>query len=404
MPAVPDFRSRFASPLKTALKRRLAGDDVDALIGRRDRRRLRWLVQEATEPTLRFRALRALSELQDPDTAPLMLRLVESEAGELPPAEVRTAAEGLGRLLHGEAVPPLRRLLAPNRAAGVQLAAARALATIGSDESWVAVRAWAVRADTEWPLYPDERDCADSPRREPPGTFPVVQVVQTLFADKGPVWWASKASKWLESEQAQPRMASDKGADRVVAQEHRYALERKALDDDAFAVTVRHLGAFGLDRDFSLFQALLDRSPAALQALGLHGDRRSIDTIRQALSSGERDADAARAAGRLGWPELAADLEAQRGRTTDPCARNNIAWALGECGGQQAVRTLIELVRSRDEDLPDEEFRWIAIALKRCGVIGREAIRGAVTIARAGGGERTRAHRLAQLAGLGDGA
>ena len=398
MRAVSDFRTRLTAPLKTALKRRLAGDDVDALIGRRDRRRLRWLVQESPEPTLRFRALRALSELQDPDVAPLLLRLLEVEAGALPPAEVRTAAEGLGRLLWGDAVSPLRRLLAPDRPAGVQLAAARALATIGTDGAWQAVRAWAVRADTEWRLFPDERDCAASPRREPPGTFPTVQVVQTLFADKGPGWWASKASKWLESDQPQPRMASDKGADRVVAQEHRYALERKDLDDDAFAVTVRHLGAFALDRDFSLLVGLLDRSPAALQGLGLHGDRRSIETIRAALSSGERAADAARAAGRLGWPELAGELASLWARTTDAEARTNIVWALGECGGEQAVRTLIELVRSRDEALSDEELRWISVALKRCGVLGREALRGALTIARAGGGERAR------LQAVGDGA
>ncbi len=390
------FRRRLTAPLKTALKRRLAGEDVDALIGRRDRRRLRWLVAEASEPVLRFRALRALSELGDPEATPLLLARIEAEAGALPPAEVRTAAEGLGRLLHADADASLRRLLSPDRPVGVQLAAARALATIGRDEDWASVRAWAARADTEWPLFPDERDCAESPRREPPGTFPLVQVVQTLYADKAPTWWASKACKWLESDQPRPRMASDKGADKVVAQERRQALQRKELDESTFATTVRHLGAFGLDRDFDLLHSLIDRSPAALLALGLHGDCRSIDPIRHRLAAGDRPADTARAAGRLGWPELADDLVALRSRTDDPAARANIAWALGECGGEPAVRALIELVRSRDEHLPDTELTWIARALKRCGVIGREAVRGSEATARAGGGERDRVQKLAR--------
>ncbi len=394
------LRSRFAAPLKTALKRRLAGDDVDALIARRDRRRLRWLVQDATEPTLRFRALRALSELQDPDAAPLFLARIEAEAGALPPAEVRTAAEGLGRLLFGDAAQPLRRLLSPDRPVGVQLAAARALGSLGKDDDWAAVRAWAVASEERWPLFPDERDCVDCPRREPAGTFAVVQVVQTLFADKNATWWASKAASWLESDQPRPRMASDKGADKVVAQEQRYALEKKALDDDAFAEAVRHLGAFGLDRDFDLLHGLRDRGLPVLQALGLHGDRRSVDVVRQALARGEHPADAARAAGRLGWPDLAPDLADARGRTDDADARRNIAWALGECGGEQAVRALVDLLRSRDEALPDGEFEWIARSLKRCGVLGREAIRGSVAIARAGGGERDRVARLAEIAGI----
>jgi HEAT repeat protein len=397
---VPGFRKKLSAPLKTALKRRLAGDDVDALIGRRDRRRLRWLVQEGTSTDLRFRALRALSELQDPDSAALFLEIVGAESGSLPPAEVRTAAEGLGRLLYGDAAAPLRRLLAPDRPVGVQLAAARSLATLGKDEDWAAVRDWAVRSEDEWPLFPDERDCADSPRREPAGTFAVVQVVQTLYADKAPRWWSSKAGKWLESDQARPRMASDKGADKVVAQEHRYALEKKGIEGEEFAATVLHLGAFGLDRDFGLLSGLVGRGLPVLQALGLQGDRRSIGTVRAWLARNEDAADAARAAGRLGWPELATDLSALRGRTEDEATRKNIAWALGECGGEEAVRVLVEIVRSREEDLSEDEFRWVALSLKRCGVIGREAIRGSVAIARAGGGERDRVKKLAEIAGI----
>ncbi len=393
------LRSRLTAPLKTALKRRLAGEDIDGLVQRRDRRRLRWVVEEGTDPVARFRALRALSELQDPDAADGMLAIVEAEAGSLPPAEVRTAAEALGRLLYGDASAALRRLLAPDRPVGVQLAAARALATLGKDDDWAAVRAWADRSASDWPLFPDERDCVECPRREPPGTFAVVQVVQTLYADKGPTWWASKAAKWLSSDAARPRMASDKGADKVVAQEHRYALERKGLEGEPFAVTVRHLGAFGLDRDFVLLAGLPD-ALAVRQALGLHGDRRSIERIERWLASGEDLADAARAAGRLGWPELVDALATARGTTSDAAARNNIAWALGECGGEEAVRQLVELVRSREEDLSDDEFLQVALALKRCGVIGREAIRGSVAISRAGGGERERVKKLAEIAGI----
>ncbi len=80
--------------------------------------------------------------------------------------------------------------------------------------------------------------------------------------------------------------------------------------------------------------------------------------------------------------------------------RLNLLWALGECGGDAAVRFLLEQVRRRDLELSEDELLWIARSLRRCGVIGREAIRGAVAMARAGGGERDRVARLAELAGV----
>ncbi|MCO4770906.1 MAG: hypothetical protein KDA24_12810, partial [Deltaproteobacteria bacterium] len=67
---------RFRKPLKTRVKRALAGDDVDSLVTRRDRRRLRWLAQEGTEPVARFRALRALAEIGDGDAVGVMLAVL----------------------------------------------------------------------------------------------------------------------------------------------------------------------------------------------------------------------------------------------------------------------------------------------------------------------------------------
>ena len=50
--------------------------------------------------------------------------------------------------------------------------------------------------------------------------------------------------------------------------------------------------------------------------------------------------------------------------------------------------------------LSDDELPWVARSLLRCGATGRAAIRGAVTMARAGGGERERVRKLAAAAGL----
>ncbi len=383
------------------MRLRLAGDDVDALATRRDRRRLRWLARFHSDDAVRFRALRSLAEILDPDADALFFEIIDAEAGSLPPAVVRTAAEGLGRLVHGDADEHLRRLLAEIRPAGVQLAAARALATLGRDRDWAAVRTWAVRCATSSPLQPDLRDVPAPTTDEPPGVGPVVQVMQTLYADKDAAWWSSKASRWLTSDDDKPRMASNRGADKIVAQAHREALRRLPPDDADRHATALHLGTLARDRDFALLTELDE-----LAALGLQGDPRSIPALAAALASvgdGDSEAarDAARASGRLGWPALHDPLVALRPRfADDPGVRIEVAWALGEAGGEQAVRTLIELVRSRTEELSDDELAWIARALKRCGVIGREAMRGSVAIARAGGGERDRVKRVAELAGL----
>ena len=111
-------------------------------------------------------------------------------------------------------------------------------------------------------------------------------------------------------------------------------------------------------------------------------------------------ADLARAAGRLGFSELSEDLIALRRRFSDSATRNNIAWALGECGGPNAVAELTELIREPPQPLDESEFSQVARSLRRCGALGREALRGGLATARAGGGERDRVRRAAELAGL----
>ncbi len=407
---MPGIREQFLRPLKKQVKLRLAGDDIDTLVQRRDRRRLRWLATESPDRMLRFRALRNLAELLDPESVPLFQTTIEAEAGSLPPSVVKVAAEGLGRLLRGDAGPALRRLLAPERPASVQIAAARSLGLIGRPEDWAAVRAWAVRCEGDWPLFPDERDCVIPPQREPVGTTAMVWMIQTLYADKEARWWASKSGKWLGSELDKPRMSSDKGADKIVAQEHRYAFDNKELEPGPFRGRVLHLGELGLDRDQALLLGLAESSEgerrrAAIQGLGIQSDPRSIAAFKAWIEQVPDDqpelaADLARGAGRLGWPDLVPALTSLRARFSEEAVRNNISWALGECGGEEAVRLLVDLVRSREEELSEDEFVWIARGLKRCGVIGREAIRGSVAIARAGGGERGRVARLAEIAGI----
>jgi HEAT repeat protein len=395
------------------VKLRLAGDDVDGLVRRRDRRRLRWLAEEAEDRDLRFRALRSLAEILDPEAVPLFLRLVEAEAGELPAAVVRTAAEGLGRLLYGDAAPRLRRLLSSERPVAVAVAAAQALASLGRPDDWAAVRHWAQGCSAAR-LCPDERDALAEPPPEAGEVAALLPVFAALWADKEGPWWTSKAAAWLKSEEPKPRLASDKGADRIVAQAHRQALEKRELDEEEFRRVVLHLGALGRERDQALLGDLLrgatspGRRRAALQALGLHGDPRSLPALADAMRAAgegeggaEQAADLARAAGRLGWREAVPELLGLRRRFGGEAAlRSNVAWALGECGGAEAVRAMIDLVRSREEELPDEELSWIARALRRCGVRGREAIRGAAAIAKAGGGERERVRRVAEMAGV----
>ncbi len=401
---------RIPEPLRRRIKLRLAGDDVDELVANRHRRRLRWLAREADDPVLRFRALRCLSELLDPDAAGLFMELCDAEPGLLPTPTVRTAADGLGRLLHGDSDACLRRLLANDRPACVQLAAARALASIGRPRDWVAVRGWAVRCE-EAPLAPDHRDSTAPTRSEPPGLTSVLPVLETLYADKDATWWTSKAARWLESDDDAPRMASNRGAAKIVAQAHRNGLQRGGLSDEEFRRTVLHLGTLARERDHDLLTGLVtqqddaERRRAVVQALGLQADLRSAPLLRAWLGEvpdgdSELARDLVRAVGRLGSADLVPELISVRRRFTDPGLHVEVAWALGECCGPDAVAFAIELVRDRDEDLSDDELGWLARSLRRCGVPGREAIRGSVAIARAGGGERNRVKRVAEIAGI----
>jgi len=392
---------RLRKPLKSRVKRALAGDDVDALVGRRDRRRLRWLVQEGDDPVVRFRALRALAELGDADAAPVLVSVLDEAAGDPETACVRVAAEGLGRLRHEGSATALRRLLTPERPAQVQLAAARALATLGASEDWAAIRRWA----TERELTPDDRDASDPLGADagPPGTERVALVLQTLFADKAGRWWANKARTWLEGDEARPRIPAMEGADRIVAQQLRTSLDRKELDGAERRRTLLHLGALSLDRDQALL-AGLGEGRDVVQALGLQGDPRSQGTLLAVagrVGSAEEAQDVLRALGRLGWRGAEDAMAQLRDAWDDEGVRSEAAWALGEVGGEVAVRHLMDDLRKRAErgDPTETEYRWIAAALRRCGIRGREAIRGARTIA-ISSGERRRLETVAELAGI----
>jgi HEAT repeat protein len=398
------FVDRFRQPLKSRVKRALAGDDVDALVTRRDRRRLRWLAQSGAEPLVRFRALRALAELADRDAADVFVTTLELTPGDAEAASVRVAAEGLGRMRHAAAAPALRRLLNPERPAQVQLAAARALATLGDGDDWSAIRRWA----PSQLLIPDDRDLSDPlDGALPPGTATVALVLQTLFADKSGTWWASKARTWLEGDEERPRIPAMEGADRIVAQQLRTSLERKELDAAELRATLLRLGTLSLDRDQGLLTAGLadaGRGRDWLQALGHQGDPRSVDVLCDrvaAATSPEEARDALRALGRLGWRGSEDTIGAARDRWADEGVRIEATWALGELGGEAAVRSLMEDLRKRaDRDDPSEaEYPWIAAALRRAGLRGREAIRGARTIA-ISAGERRRLSRVADLAGI----
>ena len=398
-------------PIKTRIKRRIAGEDIEALVERRARTRLRWLAADSPDPVIRFRALRNLAQLLDPEAVPLFVSIADAEAGTEPPARVRAAAEGLGRLLNGDTAVVLRRLLDAHRPGSVQLSAARALAMIGRNDDWAALRTWSERAEGDAPLFPDSRDCTNTVGDHPPGTGALLWVLETLYADKAARWWSSKAGKWLSSSDPKPRMDADRGADKIVAAAHRNALSRKELDKPEFRRIVLHLGSLGRDRDFELLVDLLhgdldpERRRAVIQALGVHGDPRAIPMFVQWLgevdeSEPELAADLLRASGRLGWSQLSRSCITLWERFSELEVRLNLIAALGECGGEEAVRFLLEQVRDRQQNLSDLEFEWTARSLRRCGVIGREAIRGAVAMARAGGGERERVARLAQLTGV----
>jgi HEAT repeat protein len=397
---------RFRRPLERRLKLKLAGEDPAALAKKRDRRKLRWLAGESDDPALRFRSLRHLSELIDPESVELFSGIVQAEPGRRPAAEVRTAAEGLGRLMNGDRAALLRRLLDPERPAGVQLAAARGLATVGRAEDWAAVRAWC--AGIEGTLLPAELDCAAPILREPPGTTALVWVLQALYVDKSASWWSKKGARWLAGSDPVPRLKSDVGADRIVAQAHRRALGHEQMNDARFGQVVLQLGSMARDRDQELLAAQLDgldgdRRHSVLSALGLHGDIRSVPLLRAASDQVPADradqaAGLARAAGRLGWPELAGSLLGLRARFEQREVRLEIAWALGECGGPVAVGALVDQVCSREQRLSEDELAWTIRSVARCGRPGREAVRGVLATGRAM--EKRQVGELADALGL----
>jgi HEAT repeat protein len=407
MAGFPSLRGRLERRLKTAL----AGSDLDLLVRNRDRRRLRWLAQQSTDPVLSFRALRNLAEIIDPQSEQIFLHRIQCPAGELATTEVRTAAEGLGRLASRGAGTALIRLLEPNRPAAVNLAAARALAALGSPGDWRAVRRWVLRSATENPPFPDTRDLIGARDADLGSSDPAIWVLLTLYPEKGLPWWSEHATAWLDGEEAAPRIDSERGDQRMAAQELRNSLRGEDLSDTGFRDAVLLLGNLSRDRDHSFLGQLgasqrdSGRQLAIQQAASLCADPRAVDLAAAQLGNlGSDDAvllaDSLRCAGRLASRELVGPIFSLWQGDLPQDARSNLIWALGECGGGDAVSALLDLVLSRDEDLSDMDFAWIARSLARCGNLGRKAVRGSVTISRAGGGERQRVVRLAGLMGL----
>ncbi len=406
MVGFPSLRARLERRLKTTL----AGTDLEALVRNRDRRRLRWLCQESTDPLLRFRALRALSELIDPQSQDIFLRMVHLPAGEVPTIELCIAAQSLARLVCRESTAPLIRLLETSRPVAVNLAAARALASLGSPADWEAVRRWVERSAVEGLTYPDLRDLLYPDEVSEPANQSAVFVLQVLYPEKGVVWWESKAATGGGSSEAAPGFSSEGVAGRVVAQSLRSSLERERLGDEEFRHKALLLGNLARDRDYDflreqLGKERLQRARTIRIALSLIADPRGVAQMRQDLErarsqGGEELADALRCAGRYAHRDLVGPISESWLSDLDEACRTNLIWALGECGGGEATGKLLDLVRSREERLNDSDFAWIGRSLLRCGMPGKEAVRGGLTIARAGGGERQRMERLATSMGL----
>lgn len=416
--------SQLTTRLKTKVKLRLAGDDLESLVTNRARGRIRWLAKYHDDPILRFRALRNMAELLDPDSEDLFFEILASQPGDLPPQVVCAAADAMGRLLHGDALEPLTKLLRNNRPVSVCLAAGRALARLERPEGWAAIRKWVeAQGDDAVPLLPDERDVLDPTRREPAGTAELAWILAPLYADKAGKWLGSKSSTWLKSDKPVPRMSSDKGSDKIVAQTLRLSLEKKEFEEAEFIAKVIRLGTLGRERDGDLLRELVDRHEgvrrrAVLMAVGLQADPRSLPLLERELDAAddpEVAADLVRAIGRLGWEDGAAAIGRARNRFTEPAVRHGAAWALGEVGGETAVNLMCAWIRGRsggsadgaaEERLDDatlaadDELPHLGRALQRTGNRGREAVRGAVTIAKSGRGERKRWAVVAEVAGI----
>ena len=419
--------SSLKDRLKTRVKLRLAGEDLDSLVTNRARGRIRWLAKYHSDPLMRFRALRNLAEMLDPDSDDLFFEILAAQPGDLDPQVVCVAADALGRLLHGDALGPLQKLLRNNRPVSVCLAAGQALARLDRPEGWAAIRTWVQSTCVGGvPLLPDERDAVDPGKRDPPGTTELAWILSPLYADKEGRWLGSKSSAWLESTLPVPRMASDEGSDKIVAQTLRLSLDRREFPDDEFIARVLRLGTLSRERDAQLLTKLFAAQPpgprrqATLMALGLQADPRSRPLLEKELEAVPDDApeaaaDAIRALGRLGQAEAAAAIGRARGRFDSPVVRKNAAWSLGEIGGEDAVNLMCGWVRGRfggsadgvadkridDADMAtDDELKTIARALQRTGIRGREAIRGSVTIAKSSRGERVRWNVVAEIAGV----
>lgn len=404
------FLGRLRGKLAHEVKVRLAGTELDTLVEHRDRRRLRWIATEAEDECLRLRALRHLAEMNDKEAAPLFLSFVEAPAGTVAPLWVRFAAEGLGRLGAGEFVPPLTRLLGPDRPFGLILAACRGLANLGGNEAWGAVRK---ACEAHATALPDGRDTASEGGDLPAGIVVAGAVFQHCFPDQEPRWWRTKAATWLKGEEPAPRIAANQGADRAVAGLLRPRIERREGSPDERRALLLQLGTLGLSRDHELLASKLssspdDARPALWAALGHHADPASAallaGEVGQAARSADRTLDLLRALGRTLHPGAVPAILDLATRHRSPSVSQELAWALGEVGGERAVASLIDAARTGQDGtgaaLDDEGLRWVATALRRTGRPGLEGLRGARAIARAGGGERDRLEIVAGHSGL----
>lgn len=405
--------TRLRSGLAHEVKVRLAGTDLMSLVEHRDRRRLRWLATDAADESLRLRALRHLSEMADAELLPFFSRYVEAPAGGEPTLAVRFAAQALGRLQHGGSTTALRRLLATDRPVAVQITAARALAGLGGAEAWSAIKEACLTAGRSGGWLPDGRDCVVDAGEEQAGTAEAAWVFQTHFPDQEPRWWRTKAAAWLRSTEPVPRVPANHGADRAVAALLRQRIDKHEGDAEEQRHQLVQLATLGQARDHERFaQHLLnatpERRPSLWAALGLVADPEAWALLSGEVQIAARDPglalDLLRALARTSDPRAVATVLDLASRVRAPALAAELAFALGELGGEQAVRALVDAARTGQDAagnaLDERGLDHVGRALRRTGRMGREAARGALAIARAGGGERDRLDLLVERAGL----